>query len=203
MAEPAGTGSGSIACRSGLTSDLTNHQNIVIAMQPLLNRLRSVLDRMLQRAFPDDSHAPAKSVEHLRMAPVSIDIPLEFLPPELLVGPGSGCVAAALMTVPETTVDEHHRPVLREHKVGGAGQLPHMKSISKPSGEKKGAKRSFRPGVLSANARHHAAALRSGRDAHGLGGIPPLQKQQLRASAKQSERMKTVHEAMFGSLACG
>jgi hypothetical protein len=68
-----------------------------------------------------------------------------------------------------------------------------------------GAKRSFRPGVLSANARHHAAALRSGRDAHGIEGILPgcLQKQQLRASARQSERMKTVHEAMFGSLACG
>jgi len=142
-------------------------------MQPLLNRLRSVLDRMLQRAFPDDCHAPAKRVEHLHMAPVAIDIPLKFLPPELFVGLGRGCVAAAFMPVPETTVDEHHRPVLREHKIGGAWQLAHMKSISKPSGEKKGAKRSFRPGVLSANARHHAAALRCGRDAHCLGGIPP------------------------------
>lgn len=142
-------------------------------MQPLFNRLRSVLDRMLQRAFPDDCHAPAKRVEHLHMASVAIDIPLKFLPPELLVGPGSSCVAAAFMPVPETTMDEHHRPVLREHKVGRAGQLAHMKSISKPSGEKKGAKRSFRPGVLSANVRHHAAALRCGRDTHGLRGISP------------------------------
>lgn len=108
------------------------------------------------------------------MAPVAIDISLEFLPPELFIGPGSGCVAAALMSVPETAMDEYHRPVLWEHKVGGARQLPHMKSISKPTGEKKGAKRSLRPSVLSANARHHAAALRSGRDAHGLGGVHAL-----------------------------
>mgnify|MGYP001404443244 FL=1 len=138
------------------------------------------------------------------MVPVAIDIPVEFLPPKLLVGLGSSCVAAALMPVPETAVDEDNRPVLREHKVGGAGQLPHMKPISKPSGEKKGAKRSFRPSILSANARHHAAALRSGLDAHGLGGTLPefLQKQQPRVSAKQSERLKTVHEVMLRSLAC-
>lgn len=89
-------------------------------MQPPLNRTCSVLDRMLQSAFPNDGHAPAKSVEYFHMMPVAIDIPLEFLPPELLVGPRSGRVATALVSMPETTVDEHCRPVLREHKVGGA-----------------------------------------------------------------------------------
>src|SRR3546814_13006941 len=70
-------------------------------------------------------------------------------------------------------MDEHHCFALREHKVGGAGQPPHMKSISKTPGEKEGAKYPFRPGVLSANARHHAAALRSGRNAPGLEHLPP------------------------------
>lgn len=174
-------------------------------MQPLLHRLCSVFDRMFQSAFPDDSHAPAKGAEHFRMMPVAINIPLEFLLPEFLIGPGSGCVAAAFMSVPKTAMDEYHRSVLRKHKVWGARQLPHMKSISKPSGEKKGAKRSLRPSVLSSNARHHSAALGSGRDAHNLGGIlfGCLQKQQPRASAKQSEQMKVVPKAMFGSLACG
>lgn len=202
MARLAGTGAG--GCRSGLADDLTNHQNILVAMQPLLNRSHSVLDRMLQGAFPDDSHAPAESKEQLCMAPVAIDISLEFPLPELLIGPGGGCVAAAFMSVPEAAMDEYHCPVLREHKVGGAGQRLHMKSIAKPSGEKKGAKRSLRPGVLSANARHHAAALRSGRDAHGLGYFPPrcLQKRQPRASTERSEWMKAVPEAAFGSLPC-
>jgi hypothetical protein len=40
------------------------------------------------------------------------------------------------MSVPEAAMDEHHRFALREHKVGGAGQPPHMKSISKTPGEK-------------------------------------------------------------------
>src|SRR3546814_14063556 len=66
-------------------------------------------------------------MEHLRMAPVASDISLEFLPPEIFIGPGSGCVAAAFMSVPEAAMDEHHCFALREHKVGGAGQPPHMK----------------------------------------------------------------------------
>lgn len=143
-------------------------------MQPLLNRLRTVFHRMLQGAFPDNSHAPTKSAKHLLMTPVAIDISLKFLPPELFIGPGSGCVAAAFMSVPKTTMDEYHCPVFREDKVGGARQLPYMKSISKSSGEKKGAKRLLRPCILSTNTRHHAAALRSGRDAHGLGGVHAL-----------------------------
>ena len=138
-------------------------------------------------------------------APIAIDISLEFLSPEILIRPGSGCVSAAFVSVPEATVDEHHRPVLREHKVGGAGQLPHMKSISKPSGEKKRAKCSFRPSVLSSDARHHAAALWSGRDAHGFGGIPLgcLQKQQPLTAANKSGRTKAVPDALFRSLAWG
>ncbi len=153
-------------------------------MQPLPNRLRSLLDRVLQGALPDDRHAPAERMEHLRMAPVASNISLEFLPPEIFIGPGSGCVATAFVPMPEAAVDEHHRPVLREHKVRRAGQLSDMKSIAKSPGKEKGAKGLFRPGVLSANARHHAAALRGGRDAHGLGGIPPgcLQKPPLRTS---------------------
>lgn len=173
-------------------------------MQPLLNRLRSLLDRVLQGALPDDCDAPAESVEHLRMAPVASDISLEFLPPEIFIGPGSGCVAAAFMSVPEATMDKHHRPVLWEHKVGGAGQSPHMKSISKTPREKKGAKYPFRPSVLSANARHHAAALRCGRNTHGLEHLLPecLQKWRLRASALQCEWKKATPEAALRSLSC-
>lgn len=173
-------------------------------MQPIINRLRSPLDRVLQGALPDDRHAPAESMEHLRMAPVASDISLEFLPPEIFIGPGSGCVAAAFMSMPEAAVDENHRTVLRKHKVRGAGQLSDMKSISESPGEKKGAKYPFRPGVLSANARHHTAALRGGRNAHGLECLPPecLQKRQLRAPVWQCERTMAMPEAAIWSLPC-
>ena len=169
-------------------------------MQPLLNQSRSVLDRVFQRALPNGGHTPAKSPECLHVSPVAIDIAQEFPLPELLVGSRGSGIAATFVPMPEAAMDEHHRPVLWEHKVRGAGQLSDMKSIAKSPGEKKGAKGSFRPGVLSANARHHAAALRGGRDAHGLGGIPPgcLRQPSIRTSASQSDR----GDATFGRLAC-
>lgn len=140
------------------------------------------------------------------MAAVASDISLKFLLPEIFIGLRSGCVAAAFMSVPETAVHKHHCSALREHKVGGTGQPPHMKSISKTFGEKKGAKYPFWPGVLSANARHHAAALLSGGNMHGLEYLPPssegLQKWLLRASAWKCEWMKATPEAAVRSLSC-
>ncbi|GEM_PF-2553663 len=170
MAEAVDRDSG--ACRSGSARNLTNHQNVLVPMQPLLDTLRCALDRVLQGALPDDSHAPAKSVKHLSMAGVTSNILLEFLPPEVGIGLGIGRVAAAFMSVPKTTVDEYHRPVLWKHEIGAAGQRRHMKSVAKSSGKKKGTKHPLGLGVLSANARHHAAALRRGRNAHCLGYLP-------------------------------
>lgn len=140
-------------------------------MQPLVNRLRSILERMFQGAFPDYGHAPSKSEQHLRMPSVAIDILLEFMSPELFVGLRRSCVSAAFMSVPEAAVHKNHSLVFGEHKVGRARQLSHMKSISESSGEKTGAKCPFRPSIFSANTRHHAAALRSGRDTHSPKGM--------------------------------
>ncbi len=89
-------------------------------MQPLINRLRSFLERMLQGAFPDYAHAPSKSEEHSCMPSVAIDIPLEFMPPEVFVGLRGGCISAAFMSVPETAMNENHSLVLGEYKVGRA-----------------------------------------------------------------------------------
>lgn len=142
-------------------------------MQPRLDQSRSVLDRMLQRALPDSGYTPAKSPKRLLMSPVAVNIVQELPLPEFFVGSGCSRITATLVSMPEATVDKHHRPVLREHKVRRTGQLSDMKSIAKSLGEKMGAKVPLRPSILSANARHHAAALRSGRDAHDLGAIPP------------------------------
>jgi len=138
------------------------------------------------------------------MAPVAYDILLEFFLPEFHVGLGGGAIAAAVVPMPEAAVDKHCRPVFREHKIRGAGQLSDMKSIAESPDEKKGAKGPFRPGVLAANARHHAAALRGSRDAHGLGGISSgcLRKTPLRTSASQSDRGEVAGETISGSLAC-
>ena len=168
-------------------------------MQPLLNQSRSVLDRMLQRALPHGGHTPAKRPKRLHVSPVTVNIAQEFPLPELFVGSRGSGIAAAFVPMPEAAMDEHHRPVLREHKIRGAGQLSDMKSIAKSSGEKKRSKGPLRPSILSANARHHAAALRGGRDAHDLGDIQPgyFQQPPRHTSVSQSNR----RDGTFGRLA--
>jgi len=201
MAEAADKGAG--AYRSGSAGNLTNHQNVLLPMQPLLDTLRCALDRVLQGALPDNSHAPAKCVKHLSVAGITGDIFVEFLLPEVRIGLRTRRVAAAFMSVPKATVDEHYRSVLWKNEIGTSGQLRDMKSVAKSSGEKKGTKYTLRLGVLSANARHHAAALRRGGNAHGLGYLPPgyTQKRQPRASARRFERI-TAAKATFRSLPC-
>lgn len=142
-------------------------------MQPILDRFSSFFCRVLQGTLPDNCHTPPESMELFRMPTVASNVALEFLTPEFFVGPGGGGVSATFMSVPEAAMDEYHRSVLLEHKVGGARQSPHMKSISKTPGEKQRTQYSFRLRILSANARHHAAALRSGRNAHDPGHSPP------------------------------
>lgn len=168
-------------------------------MQPLFNQSRSVLNRVFQRALPNGGHTPAKRLKHLHVPPVAINIVLEFPLPELFVGIRSGGIAAALVSMPEAAVNEHHRLMLRKHKVGRAGQLSDMKSIAKSPGEKTRPKGPLRPSILSANARHHAAALRGGRDAHDLGDNQPRYVQQppLRTFISQSYR----RDATVGMLA--
>lgn len=137
-------------------------------MQPFLNDQRGVIDRLLQGAFPNDGHAPAKVPKHCCMTCVPVDVSLKFFLPEIAVRLWCGCVSAVLVPVPETAVNEYHSPVFRKHQVGRPRQIPYVKPVSESLGEQSGAKRPFRPRILSPNARHHAAALGSGRDAHGL-----------------------------------
>jgi len=141
--------------------------SIIIAMQPLLQHLCRILERMLQSTFPDNSYTPAGSTEQFCMPLVAINIFQELLHPEIYIGSGNCCVAAVFMPMPETTVDEYHCPEFWEHKIRRTRQSSHMKSIAKSLGKKKSAKRSLRLGILSSNARHHATALWGSWNAHG------------------------------------
>lgn len=178
-----------------------NDQASLFPMQPSLNDLRGVIDRLFQGTFPDDSHTPAKVAKHCRMACVPVDISLKFPLPEFAVRLRGGGVSTAFVPVPETAVNEYHGPVFREHQIGRARQISYMKPVPESPGEQKGAKRPFRPSILSANARHHAAALGSGRDPHGLECIPPgcLRRQSKAYNAKFTAGKKALGAAV-GSL---
>lgn len=164
-------------------------------MQPLLNDLRGVLDRIFQGTFPNDSHTPTKLAKQSCMARVSVNISLEFLLPEICVCLWGGGVSAAFVPVPETAVNEYHGPVFREHQIGGPRQISYMKPVAESPGKQKGAKHPFWPSIFSANARHHAAALRSSRDTHGLECIPP--------SLRGRQSQAYTEEFMDGKMARG
>lgn len=123
---------------------------------------------MLQCALPDNGHPPVESLERIHVSSVALDVSLEFLPPEVFIRSRRGRVSATIMPMPETAMDEYHGPVLREHDVRGARKFPDMESIPESSGEKNGAESPLRPSVLSSDARHHAAALRSRWYTHDL-----------------------------------
>ena len=170
-------------------------------MQPFLNDLRSVIDRLFQGTFPDDSHTPAKVAKHCCMACVPVDISLKLLLPEFAVRLRGGGVSTAFVPVPKTAVNEYHGPVLREHQIGRAWQISYMQPVPEPPGEQNGAKHPFRPGIFPANARHHAAALRGGRDAHGLECVlPRCLRRQLQAYNAELTGRKTGQGAAVGSL---
>ena len=173
-------------------------------MQPLFNRTGSFFKRMFQGTLPDNGYPPVESLECIHVSSITLDISLKLLCPEVSICMWHGRISAAFMTMPETAMNEYHSLVLGEHHVRGTRKFSDMEPIPESSGEKSGAKSSFRPSVLSSDARHHAAALRSGRNAHGREYLPPecLQKWQLRASAWQCERMKTTPEAAIRSLPC-
>lgn len=171
-------------------------------MQPLLNDPDCVLDRVLQGALPNDAHTPATLAKHCRMACVPVDISLEFLLPEFCVCLWDGGVSTALVPVPETAMNEYHGPVFRKHQIGRARQISDMKPVPKSPGKKTGAKHPFGPGILSADARHHAAALRSGWGSHGLERIPPgyLRRLPLRLIQQNTLTEEVLGAAIGGTL---
>ncbi len=171
-------------------------------MQPFFNSLRSDFYRVLNGTFPDDSHAPAKSTKHFRVMSITINITQELPLPEFFIGSGCGSETTAYVSMPEAAMDEHDGLVLWKHQIRRSRQLFDMKSIPESLGEKNGAKTSLWPSVLSANARHHAAALRSSWDAH-VPIIPSLQKAPFHTCVSQTDQIQAIGEAHVWSLACG
>lgn len=138
-------------------------------MQPFFNDLHGVLDRVFQGTLPHDGHAPAEIIKSRHMTGITVNISLEFLPPEILVCPGSRGVSTAFMPVPEAAMNEYHGPVLRKDQVRRARQFLYMKPVSESPRKQGKTQHPLRAGVLAANARHHAAALWGGWNTHGLG----------------------------------
>ena len=75
-----------------------------------------------QLAFPDDDDIPAQSVESTIILLISCPVPCKLRFPEFHIRFRYDEVTAALMSMPETTVDEDYRLVFPHHDIRCPGQ---------------------------------------------------------------------------------
>lgn len=169
-------------------------------MQPLLNDPCRMIDRLPQRAFPDDGYAPAKLLKRCYVAGVPVDISLQLFFPKICICLWSGCISAALVPMPKAAMHEYHSPVLREHEIWGAWKASNMQPVAEPTCKKTGSKHPLRPSILSADARHHAAALRSGFGEHKWEKSECLRRMSLRCIQQNTMREEVLDAANGGAL---
>lgn len=83
---------------------------------------RFVKSFLLQLTFPNDNYRP---IPCFKLSPdflVSLLIPRNLLDPKLGVRLGDGVFLTAFVSVPEASVNEHHRTMLRKYEIGGTRQ---------------------------------------------------------------------------------
>jgi hypothetical protein len=84
------------------------------------------LFHLSQLAFPHYQNLPAELLQGRAIAPVSRDVPLEFLKPERHIRGWGGGSLATFVAMPETSMNEDHSLVFRENYIWGSRQVPSM-----------------------------------------------------------------------------
>lgn len=77
---------------------------------------------LLDRTFPHDRGSPSGLLESGKRPLIPEDILLEFPSPEFRSSGGRGREPAALVAMPETSMDEHDGPKFRKDQIGPARQ---------------------------------------------------------------------------------
>lgn len=89
-------------------------------------------------AFPDDQSSPAVFSKLLNVSSVSVDVALPLYSPKFRIGRGDDSTISALMTVPETPVDENHLSRCAKNQVRRSRQSPIMQAKSVSHGVNNG-----------------------------------------------------------------
>ncbi len=109
---------------------------------------------LLQLALPNHQYVPASIDKFFSLMFVSLDISVEFFFPEISSGLWSRGITAALMPVPETTVDEYYSFILGKHYVWLANHLADIFPEPEPSGEQSLPQLNLNGGVLPSYVAH-------------------------------------------------
>lgn len=107
-------------------------------------------------ALPDCEHSPTCVPERAPSASISLDIVSELRLPELCAGFGGCSVTAALVAMPETTMDKYTGPESGEYNVRASRKVPAMKPKSVTVGMEEATYDHLRSCVLSLDTGHHA-----------------------------------------------
>lgn len=116
-------------------------------------------DGLLQLALPDDDDRPTLRLQLSPFLLIAFLIPGHLGRPEFRVGLGDSVVLAALVTVPEATVDEHHRPILWQNDVRFPRQPLFIDPVAEPKTPQRTAQLQLRLRGRGVDSCHVAMAL--------------------------------------------
>ena len=125
--------------------------------QPLVQLQRDPDPTLVaQGAFPDDCDSPAgfEQIVSVALVPCYVDVKLGL--PEILASCRCRRVGTASMSVPETAVNEAHRPEPTKHQIGSAGEFPIVQAVSEAPCVESPAKGKFGLRIPASDPRHHA-----------------------------------------------
>jgi hypothetical protein len=88
-------------------------------------------------AFPDMNNFPARVFQGIFSSQVIAFVPADLFQPPFCSCFGYHKVPAAVMTVPEATVDKDDRFVFWQYNIGLAWQCFYVKTVTKTCGKKK------------------------------------------------------------------
>ena len=177
---PANVGSGAAARPWPATAARAVHHHLLRSPIPATSSAWSRQEvrepprekrRPFRLAFPDDQHVPTEIAKRRHLSSIAGDVLLELLLPEGSAGLRIGRPATALVSVPETAVDEDRLPPGRETDVGGAGKVPAMQAVAESESVKQPPNDHLRLGVLRPDTRHEGAAIK--RRLHLDRRLPP------------------------------
>jgi hypothetical protein len=109
-------------------------------------------------ARPDRVYVPAEILKRRLDSLVTSDVFVELLLPEIRIGRRVRREAASLVTMPEASVDEHHRAKSRQDNVWLTRQASARESETKSGTMKETAYRKLRFRIASPDTRHHPAS---------------------------------------------
>lgn len=108
-------------------------------------------------ALPDSCHSPACIEERRLVKPIARSIAFQLLAPELRPR-RRDAAEAAIVSVPEAAMNQHHGAPPRQDDVRPSGQLADVGPVPEPASMKGLSDRYLDLGIPAANAGHHAAA---------------------------------------------